>query len=129
MIRGFFAPVVALFVVIAGLTFVATNQDALAKPSEANESYFIKHIPDVSMVLVEPNYGEFYHPNPEIQGDASGEILYSSLDDLSRSYDIKRTEMVRFERKGKMIPNLYVFVDSPSEEFQLANSASVKKDT
>lgn len=127
MAKGLIAPAIALFALITGLTFVATNYEMLAKPSEANRPYFIKHVPEVSMVLVEPNYGEFYHPNPEIQGDSSGEVLYSSLDNLAHSYDIKRTEMIRFERKGKMIPNLYVFVDLPSEEFQIVDGESEKQ--
>ncbi len=117
-------PVIALFVVVTGLTFMATNYEVLTKPSEANQPYFIKHVPEVSMVLIEPNYGEFYHPNPAVQGDSSGEVLYSSLDNLAHSYDIKRTEMIRVERKGKMIPNLYVFVDSPSQELQIADGRS-----
>ena len=125
MIKRFFAPVIALVIVVSGLTFLSANYDALAKPSEGDQAYFIKHVPEASLVVVEPNYGEFYHPDPSIKGDSSGEALYSSLESLSRSYDIKHTEMVRFERKGEMIPNLYVFVDGPIEEFQLADSTAV----
>ena len=122
MIKRFIAPVIALLVVVTGLTFIGTNYNALAKPSETDQAYFMKHLPEVSMVLVEPNYGTFFNPDPCVQGDPSGEALYSSLDELAHSYDIKHTEMIRFERKGEMIPNLYVFVDSPSEEFQVADS-------
>ena len=100
MWKRFLAPAIALIVVIAGLSFLTTNYDALAKPSESEQAYFIKHVPEANMVVVEPNYGDFYHPSPDIQGDSSGEVLYSSLDSLARSYDIKQTEMVRFERKG-----------------------------
>ena len=124
MLKRFVAPAVALLIVVAGLSFLSVNREALVKPSEAELAYFIKHVPEANMVVVEPNYGEFYHPSPDIKGDSSGEVLYSSLDSLARSYDIKRTEMVRFERKGEMIPNLYVFVDTPSEEFQLAEAYS-----
>lgn len=128
MMKGLIAPVVSLLIVIVGLTFMTTNYEVLTNASETNQSYFIKHVPEVSMVLVEPNYGEFYHPNPEIQGDSSGKVLYSSLDNLALSYDIKRTEMIRFERKGKMIPNLYVFVDSPSEALQIADGEANGQD-
>ncbi|MEM9483449.1 MAG: hypothetical protein AAGA83_07125 [Cyanobacteria bacterium P01_F01_bin.116] len=111
MIKRFIAPIVALLVVVIGLTFVGSNYEALAMPSEADQVYFLKHIPDKKMVVVEPNYGSFYHPDPSIQGDSSGKLLYGSLDELADEYEIKGTKMVRFERKGKMIPNLYVFVD------------------
>lgn len=124
MLKRFVAPAVALLVVITGLSFLTINHESLAKHSEAEQAYFIKHVPEASLVVVEPNYGEFYHPSPDIKGDPSGEILYSSLDSLAHSYDIKHTEMIRFERKGEMIPNLYVFVDTPSEEFQVAEAYS-----
>ncbi|MEM9976697.1 MAG: hypothetical protein AAF282_18785 [Cyanobacteria bacterium P01_A01_bin.15] len=119
--KRFIAPIFALVVVVTGLTLMGTGYSSLAQPSETDQAYFIKHVPDANVVVVEPNYGEFFHPDPAVQGDASGEILYSSLDSLAHSYDIRRTEMVSFERKGKVIPNLYVFVDAPSEEFQMAN--------
>lgn len=122
MLKRFAAPLIALLVVVTGLTFVGTNYDLLAKPSETNQAYFLKSVPEVKMVLVEPNYGEFYHPDPNIQGDSSGELLYRSLDELARSYDIKDTKMVRFERKGEMIPNLYVFVDAPKDGQLIANA-------
>ena len=114
MLKRFTAPIVAFFVVIAGITFLGTNYDLLAKPSEADQAYFLKPVPEANMVVVEPNYGQFYHPDPSVEGDSSGEMLYSSLDELARSYEIKKTQMVQFERKGKMIPNLYVFVDTPN---------------
>ncbi|MEO1507646.1 MAG: hypothetical protein AAFU84_08375 [Cyanobacteria bacterium J06633_23] len=116
MIKSLIAPVVALLVVVSGLGFLGTNYEFLAKESEAEQVYFLKHVPEANMVVVEPNYGRFYHPNPDIQGDSSGEFLYDSLDSLAHTYEIKRTEMVRFERKGEMIPNLYVFVDAPRDE-------------
>ena len=111
MIKQITAPILALMVVVIGIAFVDNNYEMLAKPSEADQVYFLKHIPEKNMVVVEPNYGNFYHPEPSMQGDSSGKMLYSSLDELSDEYDIKGTKMVRFERKGKMIPNLYVFVN------------------
>ncbi|MEM9807877.1 MAG: hypothetical protein AAF959_21635 [Cyanobacteria bacterium P01_D01_bin.56] len=122
MFKTITAPLIAFLVVIVGLTFVGSNYDSLAKPSEADQAYFFKSVPEANMVLVEPNYGEFYHPDPQIQGDSSGEALYSSLDELARDYNIKETRMVRFERKGEMIPNLYVFVDTPRDNSLIANA-------
>ncbi len=122
MLKRFTAPLVALFIVITGLTFVGSNYELLAKPSEADQAYFLKSVPEANMVVVEPNYGKFYHPDPNIQGDSSGDFLYSSLDELAREYDIKDTKMVRFERKGEMIPNLYVFVDEPGSKGLIANA-------
>lgn len=122
MLKNITAPLVAFLVVIVGITFVGSNYESLAKPSEAGQAYFLKSVPEANMVLVEPNYGEFYHPDSTIQGDSSGEVLYSSLDELARSYDIRETKMVRFERKGEMIPNLYVFVDIPKDNSLIANA-------
>ena len=128
MIKQLIAPVIALFVVLTGMTSIAVNYDGLAKSSEADQAYFIKHVSDANVVVVEPNYGEFYNPDPNVQGDSSGEVLYSSLDGLAHSYDIKRTQMVRFERKGQMIPNLYVFVEAPEKEFKIADGISGEQD-
>lgn len=122
MIKQFTAPILALVVVILSITFVGNNYEMLAKPSEVDQVYFLKHIPEKNMVVVEPNYGDFYHPEPSIQGDSSGKMLYSSLDELADEYDIKGTKMVRFERKGKMIPNLYVFVDPRDGNSLVANA-------
>ncbi len=121
-LKRLIAPLVALVAVITGLSLVHSNYDTLAKGSEADVAYFTKHLPEAGVVLVEPNYGEFYHPDPTIQGDSSGEQLYDSLDELARIYDIKDTQMVQFERKGEMIPNLYVFVNGLDEEIRLASA-------
>ena len=75
-------------------------------------------------MVVEPNYGRFYHPNPKIKGDTSGDILYSSLKDLEKNYQIKGTKMVRFERKGQMIPNLYFYVSPANNQNILAYGLS-----
>ena len=111
MLKKFLAPFLVLSVVLTLLTIGNLNSD-LSQISELEKDYFIKPINTASVVVVEPNYGRFYNPNAEIDGDASGEVLYDSLDELEQIYDIKSTKMVRFERKGKMIPNLYVSVDS-----------------
>ncbi len=112
MLRRFIAPILTLVVILTVTLIIGLNSEVLAQTSEADRDYFLKPIPRANVVVVEPNYGRFYNPNPEIKGDASGEVLYSSLDELGQIYEIKGTKMVRFERKGEMIPNLYVYVDS-----------------
>ena len=116
MFRKIIAPIFALTLALTFLTSIGLNYDRLSQNYEAAQDYFIKSIPSSNLVVVEPNYGRFYHPSKEIEGDSSGDILYSSLEDLEKDYDIKGTQMIRFERKGKMIPNLYVYVNSPSFE-------------
>ncbi len=112
MLKRFIAPIVVLVVVLTVMTIIGLNSEVLAQTSEADQDYFLKPVPRANVVVVEPNYGRFYNPSPEIKGDASGQVLYSSLDELGQIYEIKGTKMVRFERKGQMIPNLYVYVDS-----------------
>ena len=120
MLKKFLAPFLALSAVLTIVTVIGLNSEVLAQTSEANQDYFIKPIPTEKLVVIEPNYGRFYHPNPEVKGDASGQILYRSLDQLSQIYEIKGTKMVRFERKGQMIPNLYVSVQSTGMQEDLA---------
>lgn len=110
------APICVMALLLTVWTTIGFNYDALAQSSEAGQDYFIKPILSSNAIVVEPNYGHFYNPNPEIEGDASGEVLYRSLEDLQATYAIKGTKMVRYERKGKVIPNLYVYVDSPNLE-------------
>ncbi len=112
MLKRFIAPIVVLVVVLTVMTVIGLNSEVLAQTSEADQDYFLKPVPRANVVVVEPNYGRFYNPSPEIKGDASGQVLYRSLDELGQIYEIKATKMVRFERKGEMIPNLYVYVDS-----------------
>ncbi len=114
MLKRFIAPIVTLAVVITGITIIGFNYDLVTQTNESNQDYFLKFIPKSNLVVVEPNYGRFYNPNPEIEGDSSGQILYSSLEDLQQNYDIKKAKMIRFQRKGKMIPNLYVHLESTS---------------
>ena len=120
MLKRFLAPFLVLSLVVTVITVLGLNAEVLAQTSEANQDYFIKPIPTNKLVVIEPNYGRFYNPNPEIKGDASGQGLYRSLDELGQIYEIKGTKMVRFERKGEMIPNLYVFVDSAKSQESLA---------
>lgn len=120
MLKRFLPSFFVLSLVLTIITIVGFNSEAIANTSEANQDYFIKPISRTNLVVVEPNYGRFYHPNPKIKGDASGQLLYTSLKDLEEMYEIKGTKMVRFERKGKMIPNLYVYVNPISTQETLA---------
>ena len=120
MLKRFLAPFLVLSAVLILATVISLNSEVLAQTSEADQDYFIKPIPTEKLVVIEPNYGHFYHPNPKIQGDESGQVLYRSLDQLSQIYEIKGTKMVRFERKGQMIPNLYVSVQSTGIQEDIA---------
>lgn len=120
MLKRFLPSFFVLSLVLTIITIVGFNSEAIANTSEANQDYFIKPISRANLVVVEPNYRRFYHPNPKIKGDTSGQILYSSLEDLEEMYEIKGTKMIRFERKGKMIPNLYVYVNPISSQETLA---------
>ena len=91
MLKRFIAPIVTLAVVITGITIIGFNYDLVTQTNESNQDYFLK-----------------------LEGDSSGQVLYSSLEDLQQNYDIKKAKMIRFQRKGKMIPNLYVHLDSTS---------------
>ena len=127
MLRRFIAPFFVSSLVLTVLAFIGLNYDALAQSSEVNQDYFVKPVLTSDIVVVEPNYGRFYNPNREVEGDSSGQDLYRSLDNLAQSYDIKQTKMVRFERKGQMIPNLYVYVESSSSETLIADDLPKEK--
>ena len=124
MWKKFLAPFLVVSVILTLVTIIGLNSEVLAQMSEADQDYFIKPVPRANVVVVEPNYGRFYHPNPQIKGDTSGQILYGSLKDLEKNYEIKRTKMVRFERKGQMIPNLYVYVSPVNNQNVLAYGLS-----
>ncbi|HAC63894.1 MAG TPA: hypothetical protein DCF68_10245 [Cyanothece sp. UBA12306] len=129
MLKRLIAPIFVSTIVLTFLTLIGLNHETLAQSSEANLDYFIKPITNSNLIVVEPNYGRFYNPYRKIEGDSSGEILYSSLEDLASNYEIKSTKMVRFERKGQIIPNLYVSVNSPSLEQKIAEKVSSNGNT
>ena len=129
MLKRFLPSFFVLSLVLTIITIVGFNSEAIANTSEANQNYFIKPISKANLVVVEPNYGRFYNPNPKIKGDASGQLLYSSLEDLEENYEIRGTKMVSFERKGKMIPNLYVYVSPISNQSTLAYGLSSEQDS
>lgn len=119
MFKKIIAPSVALAFAITTLTILGLNLGSLAQSHIEDQDYFIKLDSQANIAIVEPNYGYFFHPDPEIQGDSTGQVLYQALSDINGLYEVNETKMIRFERKGVMIPNLYVFLKS-SEPRQIA---------
>ena len=116
MLKRLFAPLLVLTLAISVLSWVNFNSDQLVAASEADQDYFIKPIPRQNLVVVEPNYGRFFHPNPAVEADKSGEVLYNSLSEIEKDYQIQETKMISFDRKGKEIPNLYVRVNKSNHD-------------
>ncbi len=119
MLKRFIAPIAILTVVLMQMTIYNLSSNDPTQLSESDRNYFIKPIPQSNVVVVEPNYGSFFNPDKTIQGDASGEILYTALDELNENYNIGQTQMVRFERKGVMVPNLYVRINEDNSNISL----------
>ena len=92
-----------------------------SSPDEASQEYFFKPVPRTNLVVVEPNYGHIYHDG-ETEAEAVRH-LYKSLGKLQDNYSIRETKLIEFERKGKMIPNLYVYVDAPDAKEVFANKS------
>lgn len=110
MFRKFIAPIAVATAILMQITISNLSAHDLTQQSESDRDYFIKPILQSKVVVVEPNYGRFFNPDPTVEKDESGEILYTALDELNENYDINRTQMVNFERKGQMVPNLYVHI-------------------
>ena len=108
-----------LFIAIALLTATVIGFNLPSGVDEANQEYFFKPVPRTNLVVVEPNYGHLYHDG-ETEAEAV-RYLYNSLGELQEDYNIRETKLIEFERKGKMIPNLYVYVDAPDATKVLAN--------
>ncbi len=110
MLRKFIAPIAIATAILMQITISSLSANDLTQQSERERDYFIKPIPQSKVVVVEPNYGRFFNPDKTIEKDESGEILYTALDELNENYDINRTQMVSFDRKGQLVPNLYVHI-------------------
>lgn len=108
MFRKFIAPIAIATAILMQITISSLSANDLTQQSEKEQDYFIKPILQSKVVVVEPNYGRFFNPDPTIEKDESGEILYTALEELNKNYDINRTQMVSFDRKGQIVPNLYV---------------------
>ncbi len=112
MLKRLIAPMIAIAIALTSLTAIGLNLKGLANSSVEDQDYFIKLHPKTNVAIVEPNYGYFYHPDQAVTGDSSGQPLYQALAELNRVYGVEEARMIRFERKGQMIPNLYVFLKS-----------------
>lgn len=110
------------FLLIAIALFTATiiGLNFPSSPSEANQEYFVKPVPQTNLVVVEPNYGHIFHDG-ETKAEATQD-LYDSLPELKSDYNIQRTKLIEFERKGKIVPNLYVEIDETNGEQKIANN-------
>ena len=107
-----FIPAIALATAIfMQITIFSVSANDLTPQSESEFDYFIKPIPQSNLVVVEPNYGQFFNPDKTIEKDESGESLYPALDKLNKNYNIDQTRMVSFERNGQIVPNLYVHIN------------------
>ncbi|MDJ0601251.1 MAG: hypothetical protein QNJ37_20705 [Crocosphaera sp.] len=127
MLKKIIAPTLVLAFAITSLTILGFNLRTLAQSHIEDQDYFIKLDRQANIAIVEPNYGYFFHPDPEVEGDPTGQVLYQALSDINQEYGVKEARMVRFERKGYMVPNLYVFLKSSEPQEMLAESQSVNQ--
>ncbi len=127
MLKKIIAPTLVLAFAVISLTILGLNLRTLAQSRIEDQDYFVKVVPQANIAIVEPNYGYFFHPDPEVKGDPTGKVLYEALNDINQEYGVKETRMVRFERKGYMIPNLYVFLESNEPQETIAESQSVNQ--
>lgn len=125
MLKKVIAPILVLAFAITNLTILGLNLRNLAQSCIEKQDYFVKVDRQANIAIVEPNYGYFFHPDPEVKGDPTGEVLYEALNSIEQEYGVKETKMISFERKGYMIPNLYVFLKSNQPQETIANSQSV----
>lgn len=119
MLRKFIAPIAIVVAILLQITISSLSANDLTQPSESDRDYFIKPIPQSNLVVVEPNYGRFFNRDRTIEKDRSGEVLYTALEELNDKYDINRTQMVSFDRKGQIVPNLYVHVQEEGSHSNL----------
>ncbi|MGF1482312.1 MAG: hypothetical protein ACFB4I_23010 [Cyanophyceae cyanobacterium] len=101
-----------LFIVAAVLLVNLVLRANLPSGSLENQPYFIKTLPSKDIVVVEPNYGWLYGHSPEAldQEYTSGRALFDSLNEIEQNHLINNVMLTTTERKGQIIPNLYVFV-------------------
>ncbi|MGK7884030.1 MAG: hypothetical protein AB4057_05305 [Crocosphaera sp.] len=125
MLKKVIAPILVLAFAITNLTILGLNLKNLAQSRIEDQDYFVKVDRQANIAIVEPNYGYFFHPDPEIKGDPTGEVLYEALNNIEQEYGVKETKMVSFERKGYTIPNLYVILKSNQPQETIANSQSL----
>ena len=120
MFKKFIAPIAIAFVILMQLTISSLNANDTTQQSEREKDYFIKPILQSNVVVVEPNYGRFFTPDSSIEKDEAGDILYTALEELNENYDIGRTQMISFDRKGQIVPNLYIHLNKQDSQTTLA---------
>ncbi|MDJ0579356.1 hypothetical protein [Crocosphaera sp.] len=125
MIKKVIAPILVLAFAITNLTILGLNLKNLAQSRIEDQDYFVKVDRQANIAIVEPNYGYFFHPDPDITGDPTGEVLYEALSNIEQEYGVKETKMISFERKGYIVPNLYVILKSNQPQETIANSQSL----
>jgi hypothetical protein len=113
-----------LLIAIALITATVIGFNLPSSAEDESQEYFFKPVPRTNLVVIEPNYGHIFHEG-ETEAEATRH-LYNSLGELQEDYNIRETKLIEFERKGKMIPNLYVYVDAPDATEVLANKATEK---
>jgi hypothetical protein len=119
MFKRFMLPIVLFSVIAVQMILMNLRPDFFIGNSEADQNYFLKLIPTANIAVIEPNYKHFFDPNSAVKGDISGENLYEALNDLKNDYVVKDVKMISFERKGFMIPNLYVYLDNAVESLSV----------
>lgn len=127
MLRKLIVPIAITTAILMQVIIFNLSANDLTQQSESDRDYFIKPILQSKVVVVEPNYGRFFNPDRTIEKDESGEILYTALDELNENYDINRTQMVSFERKGQIVPNLYVHIDEKDSKTNLNEEMPASK--
>lgn len=110
-----------LFVAIALVVATIIGFNLPGAIDEASQDYFIKPVPRNNLVVVEPNYGRMFHEG-ETEAEAVRHV-YDSLPEIQEDFKICQTKLIEFERKGKTVPNLYVYVEASDAKKVLANKA------
>lgn len=116
-----------LFIAIALVTATMISFNLPSSAADESQDYFVKPVPRTNLVVVEPNYGRLFH-----EGETESEAvrnLYDSLDELQDNYNVRQTKLIQFERKGKTVPNLYVYVDAEDAKQVLAKTTIEKSST
>ena len=108
MLKKVIAPILVLAFAITNLTILGLNLRNLAQSCIEEQDYFVKVDRQANIAIVEPNYGYFFHPDPEVKGDPTGEVLYEALNSIEQEYGVKETKMISFERKNFFYRSFYV---------------------
>ncbi|MBE9179005.1 hypothetical protein IQ268_10580 [Oculatella sp. LEGE 06141] len=115
------APVVAIAVSFTLLVMASLSIPANGA-GEIGSNYFIKPVVEDRVLVVEPNLLGFVRSGLAV--DESGQMLFSSLNEIAERYIIQSTQLVKVERNsGRLVPNLFVYVQ-PSDAVTASIEAS-----